>query len=105
MVSDEPVNFDRFRISMNSVKQTIRKEKSMKQPINSKGRPASFLRASEPPSMIPIPAIPNNVMAVRKALIAPVFFDSTACFKFAPQRLQKLKEGVIGAAQFEQYMT
>jgi hypothetical protein len=60
----------------------------MKTPINSCFSPASFFSTSEPPSMIPSPAIPSTVIAVSMALIAPMLPIPFRSLKSAPQRLQ-----------------
>jgi hypothetical protein len=54
--------------------------------------------------MIPNPQIAINVIAVRKAVIAGVLFGSDFSSSLAPQRLQKVKPGVIAVPQFEQYI-
>jgi len=41
---------------------------------------------------------------VRNAEIGPMFWLPDLSFRFAPQRLQKLKPWVMGAPQVEQYM-
>jgi len=42
-------------------------------------------------------------MAIKKAMMAPVLIvDSAGSFKLAPQRLQKLKPGVMAVPQVEQ---
>jgi len=55
--------------------------------IRRDSNPASFRNTRAPPSMIPNPAMPTRVIAVRKAPIAPVL-GSDFSLKFAPQRLQ-----------------
>ena len=89
---------------MNSIVPTIRSTNNMKIPTSSKGKPASLRKTSEPPSIIPSPTIPRIVIAVRNAEIGPMFWLPDLSFRFAPQRLQKLKPWVMGAPQVEQYM-
>jgi hypothetical protein len=52
---------------------------------------------------MPSPLMPIMVIANRKATMAPVLtVVSVRSFKLAPQRLQKLKPGVIVVPQVEQ---
>jgi len=54
---------------------------------------------SAPPNIMPSPTIAMSVIAIKKAVIAPVFVTgSVRSFKLAPQRLQKLRPGVIRRA-------
>jgi hypothetical protein len=53
--------------------------------------------------MMTSPTIPMIVMAIKKAAMAPVLtVVSLRSFKLAPQRLQKLRPGVIVVPQVEQ---
>jgi hypothetical protein len=53
--------------------------------------------------MMPSPMMAMSVIAVKKAVMAPVFVSgSVRSFKLAPQRLQKLRPGVIVMPQVEQ---
>jgi hypothetical protein len=68
--SPEPISFDKLRTNMTSISATITNVNIIKNPTSSTGNPASLRRTSEPPSIIPKPTMPMDVMAVRKAVMA-----------------------------------
>lgn len=90
--------------SSTSVMSTVRKVNSMKKPIIVSSSAASFLNTSAPPSIIPKPAIPISVIAVRKAGMATdVGFARS--LRLVPHRLQKLRPGESGLPHPEQYIS
>jgi len=77
--------------------------KNMNMPTTSSPRAASRFRVTAPPSMMPEAAYAITVIASKKATMAPVLtVDSSRSFKLAPQRLQKLRPGVMVVPQVEQ---